>query len=104
MAKSEITQMDKIVNLAKRRGFVFPSAEIYGGLGGFWDWAPLGVLLKNNIKSEWWRTFVQGRGDVVSLDGSIVTNPKVWEASGHVGNFADELVECFSSWSNKYEF
>lgn len=86
--------MEQIVNLAKRRGFVFPSAEIYGGLGGFWDWAPLGVLLKNNIKREWWRTFVQTRGDIVGLDGSIVTNPKVWEASGHVGNFADELVEC----------
>jgi len=86
--------MEQIVNLAKRRGFVFPSAEIYGGLGGFWDWAPLGVLLKNNIKREWWRTFVQLRGDIVGLDGSIVTNPKVWEASGHVGNFADELVEC----------
>lgn len=86
--------MEKIVNLAKRRGFVFPSADIYGGLGGFWDWAPLGVLLKNNIKREWWRTFVQSRSDMVGLDGSIVTNPNVWEASGHVGNFADELVEC----------
>jgi len=87
-------QMEKVVNLAKRRGFVFPSADIYGGLGGFWDWAPLGVLLKNNIKREWMRTFVQSRSDMVGLDGSIVTNPKVWEASGHVGNFADELVEC----------
>lgn len=86
--------MDKIVNLCKRRGFIFPSAEIYGGLGGFWDWAPLGVLLKNNIKREWWRSFVQSRGDIVGLDGSIVTNPKVWEASGHVAGFADELVEC----------
>lgn len=94
MAASGMTSMDKIVNLAKRRGFIFPSAEIYGGLGGFWDWGPLGVLLKNNIKREWWTTFVQERSDVVGIDGSIVTNPKVWEASGHVQNFTDELVEC----------
>ncbi len=86
--------MESVVNLAKRRGFVFPSAEIYGGLGGFWDWGPLGVLLKNNIKREWWRTFVQLRGDVVGIDGSIVTNPKVWEASGHEKSFNDVMVEC----------
>ncbi|MBI4092553.1 MAG: glycine--tRNA ligase [Candidatus Kerfeldbacteria bacterium] len=86
--------MEKIVNLAKRRGFVFPSAEIYGGFGGFWDWGPLGVLLKNNIKNEWWKTFVQQRDDVVGIDGSIITNPKVWEASGHIDNFFDKLVEC----------
>jgi len=86
--------MDKIVNLAKRRGFIFPSADIYGGLGGFWDFGPLGVLLKNNVKAEWWRTFVQQRDDVVGIDGSIVTNPRVWEASGHVKNFTDRLVEC----------
>ncbi len=94
MAKLETTKMDQIVNLAKRRGFVFPSAEIYGGLGGFWDWGPLGVLLKNNIKQEFWKTFVQQRDDVVGLDGSIITNPNVWQASGHVAGFADELVEC----------
>lgn len=94
MPKADPTPMDKIVNLCKRRGFVFPSAEIYGGLGGFWDWGPLGVLLKNNIKQEWWKTFVQERDDVVGIDGSIITNPKVWEASGHVKGFVDELVEC----------
>lgn len=94
MPKAEPTLMDSIVNLAKRRGFIFPSAEIYGGFGGFWDWGPLGVLLKNNIKQEWWKTFVQERNDVVGLDGSIVTNPKVWEASGHAQGFADQLVEC----------
>ncbi|MBI4426729.1 MAG: glycine--tRNA ligase [Candidatus Kerfeldbacteria bacterium] len=86
--------MEQVVNLAKRRGFVFPSAEIYGGLGGFWDWGPLGVLLKNNIKREWWKTFVQQRDDVVGIDGAIITNPKVWEASGHVKSFNDVLVEC----------
>ncbi len=97
MAKPEATQMDKIVNLAKRRGFVFPSAEIYGGLGGFWDWGPLGTLLKNNIKRQWWRTFVQLRDDMVGLDGAIITNPKVWEASGHTSLFADLLVESKTS-------
>ena len=86
--------MDKIVNLAKRRGFVFPSGELYGGLGGFWDWGPLGLKLKNNIKDAWWRDFVLKWDDVVGLDGAIITNPKTWEASGHTKNFVDELVEC----------
>lgn len=94
MTKKTAVLMEQIVNLAKRRGFVFPSAEIYGGLGGFWDWGPLGVLLKNNIKAEWWKTFVQERNDVVGIDGAIVTNPKVWEASGHVAGFKDRLLEC----------
>lgn len=94
MAQSGPKLMEQVVNLAKRRGFVFPSAEIYGGLGGFWDWGPLGVLLKNNIKQEWWKTFVQQRDDVVGIDGSIITNPKVLEASGHLDNFFDYLVEC----------
>lgn len=94
MAKPEVTMMDKVVNLAKRRGFIFPSGEIYGGFGGFWDWGPLGTLLKNNIKRQWWRTFVQLRDDMVGLDGAIITNPKVWEASGHTQNFNDAMVEC----------
>lgn len=86
--------MDQIVNLCKRRGFVFPSAEIYGGLGGFWDWGPLGLKLKNNIKTAWWRDFVLEWDDVVGIDGSIITNPKVWAASGHTKNFNDAMVEC----------
>ncbi len=86
--------MEKIVNLAQRRGFLFPTASIYGGLGGFWDWGPLGVELKNNIKRMWWKRFVQERRDVVGLDSTIVTNPKVWEASGHLKSFTDTLVEC----------
>jgi glycyl-tRNA synthetase len=94
MAKSEPTLMDSVANLAKRRGFIFPSGEIYGGLGGFWDWGPLGLKLKNNIKQMWWRDFVLAWQDVVGIDGSIITNPKVWEASGHVKNFVDTLVEC----------
>ncbi|KKW15531.1 MAG: Glycine-tRNA ligase, partial [Parcubacteria group bacterium GW2011_GWC2_49_9] len=80
----ETTVMDKLISLAKRRGFIFPSGELYGGLQGFWDFGPLGVELKNNIKRSWWKRFVQERGDVVGLDAAIVTNPKVWEKSGHV--------------------
>ncbi|MGZ6372236.1 MAG: glycine--tRNA ligase [Candidatus Limnocylindria bacterium] len=86
--------MELIVSLAKRRGFVFPSSEIYGGMGGFWDYGPLGVELKNNIKRAWWRQMVQLRDDVVGLDAAIVMNPRVWEVSGHVGGFSDPMVDC----------
>ena len=85
---------DKLVSLAKRRGFVFPSSEIYGGAGATWDFGPLGVELKNNIKRAWWRAMVQLRDDVVGLDAAIIMAPRVWEASGHVENFTDPLVEC----------
>ncbi len=86
--------MDVIVSLAKRRGFVFPSSEIYGGMGGFWDYGPLGVELKNNVKAAWWRAMVQLRDDIVGLDAAIVMNPRVWEVSGHVGGFSDPMVDC----------
>ncbi len=86
--------MDKVVALCKRRGFIYPSSEIYGGIGGFWDFGPLGVELKKNIKNEWWKTMVQLRDDVVGIDASIIMNPEVWKASGHVEAFADPLVEC----------
>ena len=86
--------MEKIYNLAKRRGFVFPSAEIYGGLNGFWDYGPLGVALKNNIKKSWWQRNVMERSDVVGMEGAIITNPKVWEASGHAEHFQDQMAEC----------
>jgi len=86
--------MDKIISLCKRRGFIFPGSEIYGGMANSWDYGPLGVELKNNIKKEWWRRFVQGRPDVVGIDTALIMNPKVWEASGHVSNFSDPLVEC----------
>jgi glycyl-tRNA synthetase len=88
--------MDVIVSLAKRRGFVFPSSEIYGGMGGFWDYGPLGVELKNNVKAAWWRSMVQLRDDIVGLDAAIVMNPRVWEVSGHVGGFSDPMVDCRS--------
>ncbi len=86
--------MDKIAALAKRRGFIFQSSEIYGGIQGFWDYGPLGVELKRNIKNEWWKTMVQNRSDVVGVDASIIMNPVVWEKSGHLKEFTDPLVEC----------
>ena len=86
--------MNKIVSLSKRRGFIFPSSEIYGGIGGFWDFGPLGVELKNNLKNWWWKTMVEERDDVYGLDSTIIHNPKVWEASGHTLSFTDPLREC----------
>lgn len=88
------TTMEKIVSLAKRRGFVFQSSEIYGGLGSCWDYGPLGVELKNNVKRAWWRKVVQERDDMVGQDASILMHPKVWEASGHIAGFTDPLVDC----------
>lgn len=86
--------LDTIVNLAKRRGFIFPGSEIYGGLANSWDYGPLGVELKNNIKRLWWKTFVHSRLDVTGIDAALMMNPKVWEASGHLETFHDPLVEC----------
>jgi glycyl-tRNA synthetase len=86
--------METFVSLSKRRGFVFQSSEIYGGIGGFWDYGPLGVEMKNNIKRAWWRYMVQERDDIVGIETSIIMNPRVWEASGHVGTFADPMVDC----------
>ena len=87
-------QFETLVSLCKRRGFVFPSSEIYGGIAGFWDYGPLGVEMKNNIKRAWWRAMVQERADVVGIDASIIMNPRVWEASGHVAVFTDPMVDC----------
>ncbi len=87
--------MDKIVSLAKRRGFIYPSSEIYGGLAGFWDYGPLGIEIKNNLKNLWWDYFVRQRDDIYGLDSSIILNAKVWQASGHTGTgFSDPLREC----------
>jgi len=86
--------MEKIISLAKQRGFIYPGSEIYGGLANSWDYGPLGVELKNNIKSLWWDMFVRRRDDMVGLDAALIMNPKVWEASGHVSNFNDPMVEC----------
>jgi len=86
--------MDKLVSLAKRRGFVFQSSEIYGGTGSVWDYGPLGVELKRNIKDRWWNAMVRARDDIEGLDAAILMHPKVWEASGHVAGFTDPLVDC----------
>src|SRR5712691_12449495 len=99
---SETGLMEKLVALCKRRGFIFQSSEIYGGIGGFWDYGPLGVELKRNIKEAWWQDMVlnpplgpDGQEiQMVGLDCAIIMNPKVWEASGHVGGFADWMVDC----------
>jgi len=90
------SKLDAVINLAKRRGFVFQSGEIYGGSRSAWDYGPLGVALKENIKKQWWQTIVQGRDDIVGLDSAVILPKKVWEASGHVEVFSDPLVECLS--------
>jgi len=90
------SKLDSVINLAKRRGFVFQSGEIYGGSRSAWDYGPLGVELKENIKRQWWQRFVRSRGDMVGLDSAVILPRKVWEASGHVATFTDPLVECLS--------
>ncbi|AWA42804.1 glycine--tRNA ligase [Trueperella pyogenes] len=94
MAKPAPSRLDQVISLAKRRGFVYLSGEIYGGTRSAWDYGPLGVELKENIKRQWWKRNVQGRGDVVGLDSSIILPRQVWHASGHVDTFSDPLVEC----------
>ncbi|OGZ64090.1 MAG: glycine--tRNA ligase [Candidatus Staskawiczbacteria bacterium RIFCSPLOWO2_01_FULL_40_39] len=94
MSNEKNELMDKIISLCKRRGFIFPGSEIYGGLANSWDYGPLGVELQKNIKNLWWKYFVHGRDDMVGLDAALIMNPKVWEASGHLKEFSDPLVEC----------
>ena len=91
-----LVDLDKIVSLCKRRGFIFQSSEIYGGLASTWDYGPLGAELKRNVKEAWWRSFVWGRDDIVGLDSAIMMHPDTWRASGHLENFSDPLVECKS--------
>ena len=91
---ADTTVMDKLVSLCKRRGFVFQSSEIYGGLGSVWDYGPLGAELKRNVKERWWRAMVHERDDIEGLDAAILMHPKVWEASGHVSGFTDPLIDC----------
>src|SRR5206468_6508297 len=86
--------MEKIASLCKRRGFIFQSSEIYGGINGFWDYGPLGAELKRNVKDLWWRTMTQAREDVVGLEASIIMHPRIWEASGHTSTFSDLMVDC----------
>jgi len=91
---ADTNKMDNIVNLCKRRGIIFPSSEIYGGIGSTWDYGPIGVLLKNNVKTAWWKAVVQERDDMVGLDAAILMHPDVWKASGHVDSFTDPMVDC----------
>ena len=93
-ARKPELQFEALVSLCKRRGFVFPGSEIYGGIGGFWDYGPLGVEMKNNIKRVWWQAMVQERDDVVGIDAAVIMNPRVWEASGHVATFTDPMIDC----------
>src|SRR5207253_3179479 len=86
--------MEKLTALCKRRGFIFQSSEIYGGINGAWDYGPLGAELKRNVKDAWWKAVVRDREDVVGLDSSILMHPMTWKASGHVSNFADPMVDC----------
>lgn len=94
MSSHHETRMEKIVSLCKRRGFIFPSSEIYGGLNGVWDYGPIGVELKRNLKDFWWRRVVRERDDVVGMDGAILMNRAVWQASGHENTFSDPMVDC----------
>ena len=103
--KKTISKMDAIIALCKRRGFIFQASEIYGGINGFWDYGPLGVELKNNLRDAWWKDMVQcppigpdGEPlEIVGLDSAIIQNPKTWEASGHISGFNDPMVDCRES-------
>ncbi|MDK2949154.1 MAG: glycyl-tRNA synthetase, partial [Patescibacteria group bacterium] len=90
----ENNNFDKIISFAKRRGFVFQSSDIYGGMGGFYDFGPLGVELRNNIKNSWWNYMVHQRENIFGLDSAIIMNPNIWKASGHTETFSDPLSEC----------
>ena len=94
---TEENKMEKVISLAKQRGFIFQSSEIYGGLKSAYDYGPLGVELKRNIMNEWWRSMVHEREDVTGIDASIIMHSKVWEASGHLAGFSDPLVDCLIS-------
>ena len=96
MASSDLASIDTLVSLCKRRGFVYPSSEVYGGTRSAWDYGPLGVELKENVRRQWWKAMVQGRDDVVGIDSAVVLAREVWEASGHVEAFVDPLTECQS--------
>src|SRR5271165_6656212 len=95
MSESKVNDlMERIVSLCKRKGFIFQSSEIYGGINGFWDYGPLGAELKRNVKELWWHTMTRFRDDVVWLEATIIMHPQIWKASGHVDTFADMMREC----------
>src|SRR5688572_778641 len=92
--KKDTASMEKLVSLCKRRGFIYQSSEIYGGIGGFWDYGPLGTELKRNLRDTWWRAMTREREDVVGLDATIIMHPSIWKASGHVDTFSDPMCDC----------
>src|SRR5580658_7895054 len=95
MAEPKVNElMEKIVSLCKRKGFIFQSSEIYGGINGFWDYGPLGAELKRNLRETWWRAMTREREDVVGLDATIIMHPAIWKASGHVDTFSDPMSDC----------
>src|SRR3954467_6486362 len=98
----DVVTMEKIVALCKRRGFIFQSSEIYGGLASTYDYGHYGVQLKTNVKNEWWRAVVQERDDVVALDAAILMHPRTWEASGHLAGFSDPLVQCLGECKRRW--
>ena len=91
---NDVVTMDKIVSLCKRRGFIFPASEIYGGIANTYDYGHYGVLLKQNVIAQWWKAMIQERDDIVALDSAIIQHPRTWEASGHLAGFTDPLVDC----------
>ena len=93
-ATEKHSSLEQIASLSKRRGFLYPRSEIYGGINGFWYYGPLGIEIKQNIRDSWWRAVVRRREDVVGLDASIILNPSVWKASGHADGFVDPMVDC----------
>jgi glycyl-tRNA synthetase len=99
---AELTKLEEIVALCKRRGFIFPASEIYGGYANTYDYGHYGVLLKNNVRNEWWRAMLQERDDIVALDSAIIQNPRVWEASGHLAGFNDPLVQCLGECKRRW--
>ena len=97
MAQSSSNEtMDKLTALCKRRGFIFQSSEIYGGINGFWDYGPYGVTLRRAVEQLWWKTMVEDRTDVVGLDSTVIAHPDVWKASGHLDQFSDQMVDCLA--------
>ena len=94
MAEENKSSLDPLAALCKRRGFIYHSSEIYGGMPGFWDYGPLGCELKQNVKQAWWQFTVRGREDVAGLDATIIMHPKIWKASGHLDTFADPMTMC----------
>ena len=99
---NDVVTMDKIVSLCKRRGFIFPASEIYGGIANTYDYGHYGVLLKQNVVNQWWKAMIQDRDDIVALDSAIIQHPKTWEASGHLAGFTDPLVQCLGKCKRRF--